>query len=235
MRRSLHHVSLSLALAISVGIAAPAGAQSQASRVEATASVSWFRLDVDGRRYAPRFGVIVLDAPGHLNDVYGPEWPTTWAWQASGGYFWTPHFKSQVDVARSGSRTDTYDSDPPCTSTAEVLDCPAASTFLQHNYRVFRGSVTQQYEFRTGARVRPYLGAGVSLRVDHEHDSRLVCRGSSPCRGEGALEGMPLSRTSVHAAALLGLKIGHRVFWVNELRIGQPERWTLHAGMGILF
>jgi hypothetical protein len=208
-------------------------------RFDVAASLGPFRLNTTGLRYARGHGTIVAKGASYAEDVYGPEFPHTWAMLVGGGYYWNAHSKTEVEVGWR-TRTDQYDTDPPCPLIGNSIRCDlriGPIAFLTHNYEMLRGSVAQVYQFRRSARFQPYIGAGVSVQVEREFDART---GQTPIRtpaSPGPTDGPGSRRTFTRPFVRAGFQkyTSNHVFVVTELRIGKPELWTFKLGLGVGF
>jgi hypothetical protein len=74
-----------------------------------------------------------------------------------GGYYWTDHLKTEVDVS-SGGRAEAYSSE-----SAGVPESPQSSIYLEHAYQSFAASVGQSYQFGRNAQFHPFVVAGVDI------------------------------------------------------------------------
>jgi hypothetical protein len=80
-----------------------------------------------------------------------------------GGYYWTDHLKTEVEVS-SGGRAETYKTEP-----AGVPESPQSIIFLEHTYESVILSVGQSYQFGRNAHFHPFVTAGVDVeRLRHE-------------------------------------------------------------------
>jgi hypothetical protein len=80
-----------------------------------------------------------------------------------GGYYWTDHLKTEVDVS-SGGRGEVYG-----TESAGVPESPQSSIYLEHAYQSVTVSVGQSYQFGRNALFHPFITAGVDIeRLRHE-------------------------------------------------------------------
>jgi hypothetical protein len=82
-----------------------------------------------------------------------------------GGYYWTDHLKTEIEVA-SGGEAEVYGAEP-----AGLAESPLSSIYLEHDYRSVNVSVGQSYQFGRNALFHPFVTAGVDVeRVRHEID-----------------------------------------------------------------
>jgi hypothetical protein len=82
---------------------------------------------------------------------------------ATVGYYWTPHLKTEVDVATS-TRGEAY-------SLEQVSPLPPFSSFVQrdHEFRLTMVSAGLTAQFFENAWFHPFVGTGVDLIREREH------------------------------------------------------------------
>jgi hypothetical protein len=91
------------------------------------------------------------------------QWTHSLAGTVGGGFYWTDHLKTEVDVASAG-KAEAYGSEP-----AGIAESPLSSIFLEHAYRSVAVCAGQSYQFRRNALFHPFVGAGVDIeRRRHE-------------------------------------------------------------------
>jgi hypothetical protein len=234
----------------SVDVTVPATPQPQPlppARFDIAVSLSAFHLDAAGLAYAPGHGAIVTKGASYEQDVFGPDPPDTVAMLVSAGYYWNTHAETEVEVGWR-ARSDQYDTDPACPLIGGVIRCdltaPQPVAFLMHNYEMRRVSLAQMYQFRRGTRFQPYIGAGMTLQLEREYESRIESPsgrtppGAGPVGPGAGLPGPGSFQTAIGPFASVGFEqhlADRRVFVVTELRIGNPERWTFKLGLGVGF
>ena len=80
-----------------------------------------------------------------------------------GGYYWSDHLKTEIDVASARPRR-VYASEP-----AGVPESPLSSIFQEHAYQSVAVSVGQSYQFGRNALFHPFVTAGIDIeRQRHE-------------------------------------------------------------------
>ena len=91
------------------------------------------------------------------------QWTHSFFASVGGGYYWTDHLKTEIDVA-SGGRAEAYGSEP-----AGVPESPFSTIFLRHAYQTLAVSVGQLYQFGRNAQFHPFVAAGVDIEhLRHE-------------------------------------------------------------------
>jgi hypothetical protein len=118
------------------------------ARADFTASTGWFRSNQRD----------LGERPGFYEG-----WPHTAFGALAGGFYWTDHVKSEVEVARTGE-AEMYG--------FELLGLPGApglGASVVRRFTTTKVSAAQLYQFGRNARFHPFVGAGID--VDREREA----------------------------------------------------------------
>ncbi len=100
--------------------------------------------------------------PPHL-DRYGDDWYTEGRYAVALGYYWTRHFKTEVEFAHTGEG-DTY--------IQEFVNVPGTSAVqpisVQSFHRIQQTAVRGVWEFLPNTWVQPYVNAGAVFEADRQ-------------------------------------------------------------------
>src|SRR5438093_113401 len=94
------------------------------------------------------------------------RWTHTLFAGIGGGFYWTDHLKTEVEVA-SGGHGETSASAP-----AGVPESPTARVYEEHAYRDTAVSIAQSYQFGRNARFHPFVAAGARIEREHHEIDR---------------------------------------------------------------
>lgn len=207
---------------------------------------------------AASFGDIKVDLqPGRYPTFTGGARPqrSTWSQQVTVGVWrkqWKAEFeygglaaKSRQDGRETtGTRADVFDTATIATSSATTR------VNLLHNYQVRRYALAGLRQFRSGARVRPYLGVAVGADRETHFDDRFDSIGAPLSDAERLAaiargEALPVdpypstfartTTTHVHVAAKAGIKLYFlfdRVF-VQAEAIAGTRTGPVKLGIGL--
>ncbi|MEO8256372.1 MAG: hypothetical protein ABI868_03415 [Acidobacteriota bacterium] len=175
------------------------------------------------------------------------EWTHSLFTSAGGGYYWTDHLKTEIDVASIG-RSKAYGNEP-----ADVPDAPGSTIFLIHGYQGFAISAGQSYQFGRNALFHPFVTGGVDVeRRRHEIDrpaQSVAVYTRSPLNPQSvqvsrqipipALQ-RTVSTVTVAPYAAAGFKayFTERGFFRTDLKVtgrGGIDRVVWRAGFGVDF
>src|SRR5262245_28658106 len=137
-----------LAIVLMILIANPPAAQAQSLapalfRADTAATIGWFSAD----RTEPE-------------DCCG-GWSSSFLKGFGGGYYWTDHLKTELDISWPGTTTAfTYGASRP--TTGDVF------TYEEHSYKTLKVSASQLYQFGQNAVVHPFVGIGVDVDSDRD-------------------------------------------------------------------
>jgi len=187
--------------------------------------------------------------------------PYTGAKQLGAGFYWNKHWKTEVaeawtdtagqlDGRATHDRLDLYDK--------ETIYTPSETKYVSlfHTYNVRRTSVSQLFQFRSGTRVRPYVG--VAIGIDRQADGVTRHEDVWPARSEAERLSLiqrgveyggaiatgtdifpmsfppPVTSTHVHAFGRAGVKLyGWKgIFLLLEAQVGSRVA-PISAGLGI--
>ena len=164
-----------------------------------------------------------------------------------GGYYWTDHLKTELDVS-SGGRAEADG-----TESAGVPESPLSSIYLDHVYQSFAVSVGQSYQFGRNAQFHPFVAAGVDIeRLRHEIErpaQTVVLYARSPLNPQvvdlaGRLQIPALTRSetavtvSLYAAAGFKAYFTERGFFRTDLKVSvgsEIDRVIWRIGFGVDF
>src|SRR5438045_421983 len=151
MRRATYILVLLAALpAIAHAQPASGPASGPLSRADIAASVGWFAAD--------------RAAPGDCCS----SWSSSLFRGVSGGYYWTDHLKTQIEIAAPGP-TEGYGVESQLLPNGRFT-----YTYDEHAYRDTRLSIAQAYQFGRNAMFHPYVLAGVDVDRERDDTSRSV-------------------------------------------------------------
>ncbi len=175
------------------------------------------------------------------------QWTHSLVGSVGGGYYWSDHLKTEIDVASAG-RAEAYGSEP-----AGFPESPLSSIFLEHAYQSVAVSVGQSYQFRRNALFHPFVGAGVDIeRRRHEIErpaQSVPIYARNPLNPQivsvtGQISIPALTRTettvtvSPYAAAGFKAYFTERGFFRTDLKVSLRsgvDRVTWRAGFGADF
>jgi hypothetical protein len=163
-----------------------------------------------------------------------------------GGYYWTDHLKTEVDVSSNG-RAEAYG-----TEAAGVPGSPQSSVFLEHVYQSFTASVGQSYQFGRNAQFHPFVAAGVDIeRLRHETErpaqsvaiyTRSPLNPAVPVVSQIQVPALTRTETAVtvspYAAAGFKAYFTERGFFRTDLKVSARsgiERVIWRVGFGVDF
>lgn len=172
------------------------------------------------------------------------DWTHSLLGGIGGGYYWSDHLKTEIDVASRG-RAELYSSEP-----AGVPGSPLSSIFQEHAYQSVAVSVAQSYQFGRNALFHPFVTAGIDIeRQRHEIErpaQSIAIYVRSPLNPQisqvsGHISIPALSRTETavtvtpYAAAGFKAYFTERGFFRTDLKIGIRsgiDRVVWSAGFG---
>ena len=182
-------VSIVMGLAALLGVASGAAAQppagpegSPSRRFDATAYAAWFaanRGDLGGDTYR--------------------DWFSTPLGGAALGHYWTPHVKTEVELATTGEDRLTSG------EYQSLGGGRSQSTFREHYYRSRTLDLLQSWQFLDNAWVHPFVGGGLHVvRESRRVEGRRQTYGGSPVGTPGiTTEPLPTSSETVWGARVL--------------------------------
>jgi len=100
--------------------------------------------------------------PDTLTNGYGDNWYGEGRYAASAGYYWTTHFKTEVEFAHSGEASR---------YVQEFTRLPNGQTYsysAQRFHRLQHASVRAVWQFLDNQWVTPYVSAGALLEIDRQ-------------------------------------------------------------------
>jgi len=179
-------------------------------RADTTASIGWFTA-----RHA------------ESGNCCGGDWSSSLFKGVGGGYYWTDHLKSEIEIGWPGpTRAFTY-------SSARPTSGPISSTSDEHVYRGVTISGSQLYQFGHNAMFHPFAGGGVN--VDRERDAirRTIQQGNRLTR-------VDLSERETHVRPFVttGFKayFSERAFFRTEVKVGfsrRVDQLVWKSGIGV--
>jgi hypothetical protein len=179
-------------------------------RADTAASIGWFAAD----RTEP--------------DACCSGWSSSFFKGVAGGYYWTDHLKTELDISWPGTtRAFTYISRPATADSPFIYD--------DHTYTTLKVSASQLYQFGQNAVVHPFVGIG--LDVDHDRDE--ITRSTALGR---TFSEVHLTEHETHVRPFLttGIKayFTERTFFRTDVRVGfsdQLDQIVWRSGIGVDF
>ena len=145
-----------------------------------------------------------------------------------GGYYWTDHLKTELEVAATGE-TEVY-------SYSTLAPGPLPSYVSEHHsYRGVLVSAAQAYQFGRNAFFHPFLGAGFDVLRERDVVERMT---SSP--GSVTTSAVTQTRLQARPFVMGGFKAycSERVFFRTDLKAAYRngfDQITWKLGFGIDF
>jgi len=168
------------------------------------------------------------------------EWSQTLFTGAAIGYYWTPHVKSELEIASGGTAE--------LNGFREIQLVPGANesyVYTRNRYRVIKLSIGQTYQFGRNEWVHPFVGVGVDLdneRADIEQPAQRAYVFVGGRSSEIALPATEDTSRSVRAQAFVkgGAKayVSPKTFVIGDVTLGvttSVHQTILKIGMGIDF
>lgn len=159
-------------------------------------------------------------------DEYG-RWGHSGFAGLAAGYYWTDHLKTEIETAWTG--------DVEAFSYERTVDRPNTYAYSEHQYRVFKVSAGQAYQFGRNAFLHPFVGAGIDIDRQRERIERSIETPTTSNRTDR-------TDTSVraHPFAAVGFKayLTQRAFFRGELKTvvgSRVEHVVWKAGFGVDF
>ncbi len=141
----------------------------EAQSTSATASVDRPAADAAATAEQPRWdfnlGIGMMAAqPGEFSRGYYDDWYSEGRYSVGLGYYWTKHFKTEVEFATSGEGSR---------YVQEFIRIPGTSNVVPFSveefHRLQQTSVRAVWQFLDNAWVHPYLNAGGVFEADRQH------------------------------------------------------------------
>lgn len=165
------------------------------------------------------------------------EWYDTASFDLSGGYYWTPHLKLEVDVART--TTDSVFVEQPPSPDSPFF------RYRDHDFSATTVGAGLSWQFFENAWFHPFLGGGVAAISEHEEAGELqpavVFRDASSSIVLPQPAPIDQTTTVLRPFASTGFKLylAERVFFRTDVRFmfsergNEAARWR--AGFGFDF
>ena len=155
------------------------------------------------------------------------DWSSSLFKGVGGGYYWTDHLKSEMEIAWPGTtRAFSY-------SDARPVNGIVSYTYEEHAYHGLKVSASQLYQFGQNAMFHPFAGGGVD--VDREDDA--ITRST---QAGTVLTRVNLSERELHTRPFVttGFKayFSERAFFRTELKVGfsqQIDQVIWKSGIGV--
>jgi hypothetical protein len=158
------------------------------------------------------------------------RWANSGLGDISGGFYWTDHLKTEIDLLRAGEAT-AYGS--------ERAGSPGSYVQLTHHYRSGVFAAGQSYQFGRNAFFHPFVTAGVSVDRERQSHERTVYLSSA---GRAVLPTEIRTETRVRARPFVatGFKayFSERGFFRTDLKLdiqSGVEQVAWKAGFGVDF
>ena len=169
---------------------------------------------------------------------FGDDWQHTALAGVAGGWYWTDHHKTEVELG-AGTEATAY------RGRRVVIDGHVTSEFVESQYSQRLLSLGQQYQFFRNAWFHPYVGAGATVNFERALDRTdpiIVYTDASRTGRVLRPEQVDGPRTDVTVAPFVatGFKayLTPRGFFRSDLRIsmrGGVENVVLRFGFGVDF
>ena len=155
------------------------------------------------------------------------DWSSSLFKGVGGGYYWTDHLKSEMEIAWPGTtRAFSY-------SDARPVNGTVSYTYEEHAYRGLKVSASQLYQFGQNAMFHPFAGGGVDVDREEYTITRSTQTGS-------VLTRVNLSERELHTRPFVttGFKayFSERAFFRTELKVGfsqQIDQVIWKSGIGV--
>jgi Outer membrane protein beta-barrel domain len=155
------------------------------------------------------------------------DWSSSLFKGVGGGYYWTDHLKSEIEIAWPGpTRAFSYSSARPTTG-------PISSTYEEHSYRGVKISGSQLYQFGHNAMFHPFAGAGFDVDRERDAITRTIQQGNTFTR-------VDLSERETHVRPFVatGFKayFSERAFFRTEIKVGfsrRVDQLVWKSGIGV--
>jgi hypothetical protein len=155
------------------------------------------------------------------------DWSSSLFKGVGGGYYWTDHLKSEIEIAWPGpTRAFTYSNARPTTG-------PISYTSEEHAYRGVKISGSQLYQFGHNAMFHPFAGAGFDVDRERDAITRTIQQGNTFTR-------VDLSERETHVRPFVttGFKayFSDRAFFRTEVKVGfsrRVDQLVWKSGMGV--
>lgn len=169
------------------------------------------------------------------------QWYSVAAVNGSAGRYWTPHFKTELEIATSAQGSvDGQESTPFPDSSFPF------QRYREHRFRETTVGATAMYQFFDNQWVHPFVGAGVELaRERHVADSLPADTGrfspTTPPLRLPAVAAIDDLRYSVRPVVTGGFKfyVTSHAFVRTDVRTSlsaeRPLAWQLRGGIGFDF
>jgi Outer membrane protein beta-barrel domain len=155
------------------------------------------------------------------------DWSSSLFKGVGGGYYWTDHLKSEIEIGWPGpTRAFSYSSARPTTG-------PISSTYEEHAYRGVKISGSQLYQFGHNAMFHPFAGAGIDVDRERDAITRTIQQGNTFTR-------VDLSERETHVRPFVatGFKayFSERAFFRTEVKVGfsrRVDQLVWKSGIGV--
>jgi hypothetical protein len=201
------------AIMLIVLIANPPATQAQSVapalfRADTAASIGWFAAD--------------RTEPGTCCG----GWSSSFFKGVGGGYYWTDHLKTEVDISWPGTtQAFTYPNRPATSDSPLIYD--------DHSYTTLKVSASQLYQFGQNAVVHPFVGIGLDVDRDRDEITRTTQVGRT-------FSEIHLTEHETHVRPFLttGIKayFSERTFFRTDVRVGfsdQLDQFVWRSGIGV--
>lgn len=147
---------------------------------------------------------------------------------ASAGYFWTPHFITQVEIVSQAEHIDWDYADERVVLTGGH----DTSITLKHNYVASRRTVAQIVQF--GRKFRPYFGVGAGIESQTTYDSWYESSVVGPTLKTVNDFPNELPRTEENYTIVFGAA-GFKAFMGRQAYLLLDGKFTNHAAVLVRF
>src|SRR6267142_1659564 len=145
------------------------------------------------------------------------SWSSSLFKGVSGGFYWTDHLKTQIEIAAPGP-TEGYGFESQRLSNGSYI-----YTSEEHAYRDTRFSIGQVYQFGRNATFHPFVLAGVDIDRERDDVSRSVSAAA------GLLQEGRSTQASTRARPFAGVGFkayfSERTFFTGEVKMDYRNRF----------
>jgi hypothetical protein len=169
------------------------------------------------------------------------HWYSVAAINATGGYYWTPHFKSEFEIGTSGEGTIDAEEETPVPGQSFPYQ-----RYRDHKLREMTVGATALYQFFENQWVHPFVGAGAELvRERHLADplpaSTIRFSTAVPSLSLPSVPAIDTISYSVRPILTGGFKfyVSPHAFVRTDVRTAfsaeRPQAWQWRGGFGVDF
>ena len=168
-----------------------------------------------------------------MPDSYGSWYGHSLSRSVAAGYYWTEHWKTDIDVAWTGTG-ELYAQHPDSSPALQIYGS------ADHTYSTANIALTQRYQFGHNAMFHPDLAAGAIVEWVHHGGELgpLFGRNGTVIQPRRPIPSSTERRSSAFVSSGFKAYVSERVFLRSDLRVGfrrEIVHVLLNAGIGIDF